>query len=115
MLKSSQSNNGFLQCELDEESSYLTTFWSPFARYRCLRLPFGINCAPEEFSRLLGECMEGLEHIEVIADDILIYGAGDTVEEAHRQHDAAFRALLERARERNLKLNPLNLNSNWNK
>ena len=87
------AKDGFLQCALDEESSYLTTFWSPFARYRWLRLPFGVNCEPEEFSRLLGECLEGLEQIEIIADDIIIYGAEDTIK-AHRQHDAAFRALL---------------------
>ena len=44
--------------------------------------------------------------MEVIADDILIYGAGDTYEEAvRRQHDAAFLKLLERARAHNLKLN----------
>ena len=43
--------------------------------------------------------------MEVIADDILIYGAGDTYEEATRQHDAAFLKLLERARAHNLKLN----------
>ena len=100
------AKDGFLQCELETDSSYLTTFWTPFGRYRWRRLPFGLNCSPEEFQRLLSECLEGLENIEVIADDILIFGAGDTEESAVNQHDEAFRALLQRARERNLKLNP---------
>ena len=34
--------DGFLQIELDEESSKLTTFQTPWSRYRWLRLPFGV-------------------------------------------------------------------------
>ena len=33
----------FWQFPLDEESSYLTTFNTPFGRYRYLRMPFGTN------------------------------------------------------------------------
>ena len=47
------AKDGFLQIELDKESSYLTTFWAPQGRYRWLRMPFGISSAPEEFSRQL--------------------------------------------------------------
>ena len=49
------AKDGFLQVVLDEESSYLTTFWSPFGRHRWLRMPFGISSAPEEFQRRLDE------------------------------------------------------------
>lgn len=38
-------------------------------------------------------------------DDILIYGEGKTEEEAIKDHDRKFRLLMERCRERNLKLN----------
>lgn len=41
------ASNGFQQVELDEESSMLTTFNTPFGRYRWKRMPFGINSAPE--------------------------------------------------------------------
>ena len=34
--------DGFLQLELDEKSSKLTTFQSPWGRYRWLRLAFGV-------------------------------------------------------------------------
>ncbi len=72
-------------------------------------MPFGISSAPEEFQRRLNETLEGLENLEVIADDILIYGIGDDITEAEASHDEAFRALLERCRQKNLKLNPKKL------
>ena len=40
-----------------------------------------------------------------IADDILIYGAGDTDEQASGDHDQNSISLLQRAKENNLKLN----------
>ena len=46
-------------------------------------MPFGIKSAPEEFQRRLDEILEGLENIAVTYDDILIFGSGDTMEEAN--------------------------------
>ena len=43
------AKDGFLQVSLDEESSFLTTFWTPFERYRWTRMPFGRKSSPEEF------------------------------------------------------------------
>ena len=43
------AKNGFWHAELDDDSSRLTTFNSPFGRYRWLRLPFRLCTAPEEF------------------------------------------------------------------
>ena len=99
------AKDGFLQVELDRDSSELTTFWTPHGRFRWLRMPFGLSSSPEVFQRKLDECLEGLENIQVIADDILIYGTGDTTEEAVLQHDKAMLALLNRCREQGLKLN----------
>ena len=45
--------DGFFQIELDDESSRLTTFQTPWGRHRWLRMPYGINLAPEYFSRSL--------------------------------------------------------------
>ena len=41
---------------------------------------FGISSAPEEFQRRMHEALEGQPGVCVIADDILIYGKGDTIE-----------------------------------
>ena len=103
------AKDGFLQVALDEQSSFLTTCWTPFGRIRWLRMPFGISSAPEEWQRRLDQCFEGLENIQVIADDTILYGTGDSDEEAEKSHDAALTALLERCRREGLKLNPVKL------
>ena len=40
----------FWHLELDHESSMLTTFATPYGRYRWLRLPFGLSVSSEIFS-----------------------------------------------------------------
>ena len=99
------AKSGFWHCKLDEESSKLTTFETPYGKYRWLRMPFGISPAPEIFQRLMHEALEGLDGIACIADDILIYGSGDTVAEATRDHDRNLIALLRRCREKGIRLN----------
>ena len=99
------ARNGFWQVELDDESSSLTTFNTPFGRYRRKRMPFGINSAPEVWQRKMREHVEGLKGVEVIADDFVIVGFGNTPAEWQADHDRNVRAFLDRFRERNLKLN----------
>jgi hypothetical protein len=45
-------------------------------------MPFSINTAPEEFQRRQDQAVEGLPGVKSIFDDILVYGEGDTEEEA---------------------------------
>lgn len=45
---------------LDEESSRLTTFDTPFGRYRWKRLPFGISVASEIFQERIHQALERL-------------------------------------------------------
>lgn len=99
------ARNRFWHIESDEESSLLTTFNTPFGRYRWLSMPFGISTAPEEFQRRQDQAVEGLAGVHSIVDDILVYGEGDTEQDAIEDHDRKLVALLERCRERGLKLN----------
>ena len=99
------AKDGFLQVVVDEPSSLLTTFWTPFGRYKWNRLPFGISFAPKEFERRLKEVLEGLDNVAVVADDLLIFGWGNSHQDAEADHDKVMAALLERARQKNLKLN----------
>ncbi|KAL3999170.1 nuclear receptor co-repressor 2 [Sarotherodon galilaeus] len=93
------ASSGFWQLKLDEASSRLCTFNTPFGRYRFLRLPFGINSAPEVFHRTVRQLFEGIDGVETYIDDLLIWG------ETKVQHDDRLRQVLERARAKNFKLN----------
>lgn len=99
------AKSGFWQVKLDEKSSFLTTFNTPFGRFRWLRMPFGICSASEEYQRRMMQALEGLDGIAIVADDILVYGCGDSREEAEKQHDDNLVKLLEACRKQNLKLN----------
>ena len=79
------AKDGFHQVKLDERSSYLTTFWTPFGRYRYKRMPFGISSAPEEFQRRMHVIVQDLPRVEVIADDILVYGCGRVRRGVHEE------------------------------
>ncbi|KAK2564108.1 Retrovirus-related Pol polyprotein from transposon 412 [Acropora cervicornis] len=96
---------GYWHCVLDDESSRLTTFATPFGRYRWKRLPFGLSASSEIFQKRVSQALEGPEGILNITDDILIYGIGDTEDEARRDHDRKLEALLIRCRERGIALN----------
>lgn len=99
------AKEGFWHIKLEESSSFLTTFWTPFGRYRWLRLPFGISSAPEEFQHRQHEVLEGLTGAECVMDDIIVYGCGETMDSAIQDHDRNLTAVLQRAREVGLKLN----------
>lgn len=99
------AKNGFWHVSLDEESSYATTFGTPWGRYRWLWMPFGISPAPEEFQRRLDQALAGLNGCKAIADDILVFGCGANDDEAVRDHDKKLIALLQRCRDKGVKLN----------
>ena len=94
------ANCGYWQIQLDDASSKLCTFNTPHGRYRYTRLPFGIMTAPEIFQRTMNQIFEGFEGVEVIMDDILVWG------ENEKQHDERLERVLQCIQERNIKLNP---------
>ena len=55
------AKSGFWQIKLNEASSKLCTFNSPFGRYRFTRLPFGIKSAPEVFQKSMSTIFEDVE------------------------------------------------------
>ena len=98
-------SHGYWHCTLDEESSLLITFSTPFGRYRWTRLPFGLSASSEIFQERLHQALEGLLGVACISDDILAYGVRDTLEEATLHHDQNLASLLERCHQRSVKLN----------
>ena len=97
--------NGFWHVQLDSKSSHMTTFSTPFGRYRWKRMPFGIKPASEIFQRRLEQELEGLSGVRNIHDDILVYGEGPTLGAAVNNHDQRMHALLQRCRDSGIVLN----------
>ena len=57
------AKDGVHHVKLDDASSYLTTFWTPFGRYRYLCMLFGISSALEEFQRCMHTTLQGLSGV----------------------------------------------------
>ena len=93
------ASQGFYQIKLSEKSSYLTTFITPFGRYRYLRLPFGISSAPEAYHQKINELFQGVPNVDTSMDDIVVWG------DTHKAHYESLRRVLQIAKENNLKLN----------
>ena len=64
------ASSGYWQSKLDEPSSKLLTFETPFGRFKFNRVAFGVKSASEVFERKVGEISEGLEGCKNNQDDI---------------------------------------------
>jgi len=106
------AKDGFGHIKLDDASKRLTIFETSFGQYRRLRLPFVISPATDTFQARMHEALVGLKGIKFIADDILIAGMGETEAEAILDHNQHLCALLDRCRERGIKLNKQKLKLN---
>ena len=93
------ATSGYWSTKLDEQSSRLCTFNSPFGRYSFKRMPFGIKSAAEVYQKRMTEIIQDIEGCEVIVDDIIIWG------EDKAEHDRRLKQVLDRVRAKNLKLN----------
>lgn len=58
------ATSGYWQIPLDEESTTLTTFITPFGRFFYKRLPFGISSASEIFQRVMEELLGDIPGVE---------------------------------------------------
>jgi len=90
---------GYHQCPLAEDSQHLTTFITPFGRFKYLRAPYGLSSIAEHYNRRMAEAFEGLTGFRRIVDDIVIY---DKDIESHASHVKQF---LQRCQERHIALN----------
>ncbi|XP_052783396.1 uncharacterized protein K02A2.6-like isoform X1 [Mya arenaria] len=93
------ARTGYWSVKLNKKSSFLTVFNTPFGRYRYLRLPYGVNCAQDVFVQKMESCLEGLNGVKVIVDDIVCYGKDK------QEHDRNLDKLMERCQLKGLKLN----------
>ena len=90
---------GYHRCPLDKESQDLTTFITPFGRFKFLRAPYGISSISEHYNRRMDETFTGLPGFRRVVDDIVIYD-NDIAEHTHH-----FRQFLQRCEEKQITLN----------
>ena len=83
---------GYWHCVLDDASSLLTTFATPYGEYKWRRLPFGLSVSSEIFQKRVNQAFEGLEGILNMTHDILVYGVGGNEKEACIDHDRKLEA-----------------------
>lgn len=91
---------GFWQMKLDEASSDLTTFMTPFGRFKFNRVPFGINSAPEMFQRNMVQIFGDLPNVIIYFNDIGVLG------ESFEEHDETLLKGLKRAKLNGIRFNP---------
>lgn len=92
------ASKAFFMIVLDESSSKLCTFATPFGRYKFLRLPFGICSASEVFHSAMYKTFD-MPGVEIFVDDILVYRS------TRKEHDGRVEAVLRRAAERGVRFN----------
>ncbi len=90
---------GYHQCPLHEDSQPLTTFITPFGRFKYLRAPYGISSISEHYNRRMDDAFAGLVGYRRIVDDVVIYDSDPA------QHNDHVRQFLQRCAERQITLN----------
>ena len=93
------ATSGFWHLPLDFRRSLLTTFNTPWGKYRWLRMPFGLKVSGDVFQERLDRVIRLVPGVLGIADDIVIHGATENT------HDGTVLVLCETARLNNLSLN----------
>ena len=86
--------HAYQQLTLEESSKPLTTINTHQGLFHCNRLAFGVSSAPGIFQRTMDNLLQGLSHVTVYLDDILIRGE---TEEQHLENLDTVLHKLERA------------------
>ncbi|PFX14801.1 Retrovirus-related Pol polyprotein from transposon 17.6 [Stylophora pistillata] len=97
------AKSGYWMVELDNESSLLTTFNTPWGKYKWLRLPFGLKVSADVFQERLNAVLKEVKGITGCIDDILMRGVDS------KDHDVNLLQLVETARMNGIKFNPKKL------
>jgi transposase InsO family protein len=93
------AKNGCWSVKLNEPSSKLTTFQTPFGRYCFRRLPFGLVVSQDVFQQRMDAILEKCPGCTGITDDVAVFGKNEA------EHDRNLLNLMQVAREHGLVFN----------
>ena len=93
------AKDGYWNVKLSEKSSYLTTFNTPWGRFRYTVLAFGLKMSQDVFQMKQDEAYAECNGIIGKADDITVYGKGN------QDHDTHLHEAMEASRAANITLN----------
>ena len=91
-------SQAYQQLKLDQDSKKYTTVNTHKGLFQYNRLPFGISSAPGIFQRAMENLLQGIPHVIVRIDDILVSGKNET---AHLEN---LRAVLTKLSQAGLRL-----------
>ena len=74
---------GYHHLELDEASSNLCCFATPYGTFKYVRFPYGLCCGSETFQGKMESIFGDIPNVMVYQDDILVYG------KTEQEHDQA--------------------------
>ena len=82
--------DAYLQVELNEESKKMVVINTHKGLYRYRRLPFGLNCAPAIFQKIIDQTVAGIPGVVSYLDDLVVTGKTD------QEHIANLKKALDR-------------------
>lgn len=93
------ATSGYWQMDLDKDSRHLTTFITPWGRFRFLRSPMGFKSTGDSYSLRGDMALAGLTGVCKVVDDILVYA--DTYKELVDRLEA----VLQRCKKHGISIN----------
>ena len=90
--------HGYWQVPLEASCQHLTTFMTPWGRYKFLRGTMGLISAGDEYCRRTDQALAGLPNVVKVVDDMLAFDA------TFDGHVNNLRSLLQRCREHRITL-----------
>ena len=91
-------SQAYQQVSLDEDSKKLVVINTHKGLFQYNRMPFGISSAPGIFQRVMESLLQGIPHVVVYLDDILITGKDD------EEHLKSLEEVLSRLKKSGLRL-----------
>ena len=95
---------GYWQIPIADEDQHLTTFITPWGRYKFLRAPMGLLSSGDEYTRRGDGIMNDMEKTIKIVDDILVH------DNDYKSHIQKVWKILEACEENSITLNPDKVN-----